>query len=110
MMEFLRKYGWTGLALLAALGALLAAVSQGRRAEALSGQLTEARQEIRSLDERLTAAETALESVQAETGPQVTFADPKVAAEDACRMEHVISAETFAALKRHAGMLMDEEK
>ena len=55
MMEFLRKYGWTGLALLAALGALLAAVSQGRRAEALSGQLTEARQEIRSLDERLTA-------------------------------------------------------
>ncbi len=81
MMEFLRKYGWTGLALLAALGALLAAVSQGRRAEALSGQLTEARQEIRSLDERLTAAETALESVQAETGPQVTFADPKVAAE-----------------------------
>ena len=81
MMEFLRKYGWTGLALLAALGALLAAVSQGRRAEALSGQLTEARQEIRSLNERLTAAETALESVRAETGPQVTFADPKVAAE-----------------------------
>ena len=46
MMEFLRKYGWTGLALLAALGALLAAVSQGRRAEALSGQLTEARQTL----------------------------------------------------------------
>ena len=28
--------------------------------------------------------------------------DPKVAAEDACRMEHVISAETFDALKAHA--------
>ena len=29
---------------------------------------------------------------------------PAVAAEDACRMEHVISAETFAALKAHAAM------
>lgn len=29
--------------------------------------------------------------------------DPKVAAEDACRMEHVISAESFEAIKRHAG-------
>lgn len=27
---------------------------------------------------------------------------PSVAAEDACRVEHVISAETFAALKAHA--------
>lgn len=27
--------------------------------------------------------------------------DPKVAAEDACRMEHVISAESFAAIKAH---------
>ena len=27
--------------------------------------------------------------------------DPKVAAEDACRIEHVISAQTFAALKSH---------
>lgn len=36
--------------------------------------------------------------------------DPKVAAEDACRMEHVISAETFEALKKHAGVLMEEEK
>ena len=27
---------------------------------------------------------------------------PDVAAEDACRIEHVISAESFAALKRHA--------
>ena len=27
--------------------------------------------------------------------------DPAVAAEDACRMEHVISAETFDAIKNH---------
>lgn len=28
--------------------------------------------------------------------------DPKTAAEDACRMEHVISQESFESLKRHA--------
>ncbi len=28
--------------------------------------------------------------------------DPEVAAEDACKMEHIISDETFEALKRHA--------
>ena len=28
--------------------------------------------------------------------------DPEVAAEDACRIEHVISAESFAAIKAHA--------
>ena len=27
--------------------------------------------------------------------------DPRTAVEDACRMEHVISAESFAALKKH---------
>lgn len=27
--------------------------------------------------------------------------DPKIAAEDACRIEHVISAESFEALKKH---------
>lgn len=31
--------------------------------------------------------------------------DPKVAAEDACRMEHDISRETFEALKRHASSI-----
>ena len=30
--------------------------------------------------------------------------DEKVAVEDACRMEHVISAESFAAIKEHTGM------
>ena len=29
--------------------------------------------------------------------------DPEVAAEDACRIEHVISAESFAAIKAHIG-------
>ncbi len=28
--------------------------------------------------------------------------DPEVAAEDACKIEHVISDESFAAIKRHA--------
>ena len=30
--------------------------------------------------------------------------DEKVAVEDACRMEHVISAESFAAIKKHTVM------
>ena len=30
--------------------------------------------------------------------------DEKVAVEDACRMEHVISAESFAAIKKHTGV------
>lgn len=30
--------------------------------------------------------------------------DEKVAVGDACRMEHVISAESFAAIKKHTGM------
>lgn len=29
--------------------------------------------------------------------------DPETAAEDACRIEHVISAESFEAIKRHIG-------
>lgn len=30
--------------------------------------------------------------------------DPKIAAEDACRIEHVISTESFEAIKKHAKM------
>jgi Mn-dependent DtxR family transcriptional regulator len=30
--------------------------------------------------------------------------NPQVAAEDACRLEHVISAESFEAIKKHANM------
>lgn len=32
---------------------------------------------------------------------------PKIAQEDACRMEHVISAESFAAIKAHANIHKD---
>lgn len=80
-MDLLRRHGWTMLALAAALCALLTAASQSRRTEELSGQLAESREELRDLTDRLTAAEAALEAVQAETAPQVTFADPRVAVE-----------------------------
>lgn len=30
--------------------------------------------------------------------------DPAIAAEDACKMEHVISKESFDAIKKHVGM------
>jgi Mn-dependent DtxR family transcriptional regulator len=33
--------------------------------------------------------------------------DPKVAAEDACKMEHVISRESFEAIKRHVNHAED---
>ena len=35
--------------------------------------------------------------------------DPKVATEDACRIEHVISAESFAAIKKHLHLSRDAE-
>lgn len=34
--------------------------------------------------------------------------DPKTAAEDACRIEHVISEETFEAFKAHASAQLDK--
>ena len=33
--------------------------------------------------------------------------DPQIAAEDACRIEHVISSETFDALKRHVSTMSE---
>ncbi len=35
--------------------------------------------------------------------------DSKIAAEDACRIEHVISSESFAAIKAHAKLHMNQE-
>lgn len=35
--------------------------------------------------------------------------DPKVAVEDACRMEHIISAETFSAIKAHVKRVKGEK-
>ena len=32
--------------------------------------------------------------------------EPETAAEDACRIEHVISAESFAAIKSHVGDIL----
>lgn len=35
--------------------------------------------------------------------------DPKTAVEDACRMEHIISSDTFAAIKKHVKHLKNEK-
>ncbi len=35
--------------------------------------------------------------------------DPKTAVEDACRMEHIISPETFAAIKKHVKRVKGEK-
>ncbi len=35
--------------------------------------------------------------------------DPKTAVEDACRMEHIISEETFCAIKKHVKRLKKEK-
>ena len=34
--------------------------------------------------------------------------DPKTAVEDACRMEHIISSETFEAIKKHVNRVKGE--
>lgn len=34
--------------------------------------------------------------------------DPSIASEDACRMEHVISSESFNAIKRHTQIMTDK--
>lgn len=36
--------------------------------------------------------------------------NPDTAAEDACRMEHVISSESFEAIKRHTHTMEDKLK
>ena len=43
------------------------------------------------------------------TGLVALGVDPKVATEDACRIEHVISAESFAAIKKHLHLSRDAE-
>lgn len=35
--------------------------------------------------------------------------DPKTAVEDACRMEHIISSDTFAAIKKHVKRVKGEK-
>ena len=53
-------------------------------------------QEGRRIAEKIYERHTFLSVFIAKLG-----VDPQTAAEDACKMEHVISDETFAALKRH---------
>ncbi len=36
--------------------------------------------------------------------------DPVIAAKDACRIEHVISAESFEAIKKHAIDIIEQQK
>ncbi len=51
----------------------------------------------------LEIAEEIFERHQLITNWLVTLGvDPKIASEDACRVEHVLSRESFEALKRHA--------
>ena len=53
-------------------------------------------QQGRAIAEKIYERHTFLSTFIAKLG-----VDPEVAEEDACKMEHVISDETFAALKRH---------
>lgn len=54
-------------------------------------------------DDGLTIANNVLERHQLITSLFIALGvSPEVAAEDACRMEHVISEESFNALKAHA--------
>ena len=39
--------------------------------------------------------------IQLGVDPETAVSDPKTAEQDACRMEHVISPESFAAIKKH---------
>ena len=60
---------------------------------------------IRLTDKGLEIAEKMYERHQLLTSWLIKLGvDEKVAVEDACRMEHVISAESFAAIKKHTGM------
>ena len=58
---------------------------------------------IRLLPEGQAIAEAVLEKHRMITDFLVTLGvDPAVAAEDACRIEHVLSDESFEAIKNHA--------
>ena len=77
------KRNWMQIVSLTLTAVLAAAVLwQGGRLEALERQLEEGRQTSLELVDRLTEAETALESTQMAAEPQVMFADPRVAVEN----------------------------
>lgn len=59
---------------------------------------------IQLTEEGRAIAEATFERHQVLTGMLISIGVPaEVAAEDACKMEHVISDETFDALKKHMG-------
>ena len=59
--------------------------------------------QIRLLPEGLRIAEAVLEKHQLMTQFLISLGvSPEVAAEDACRIEHVLSNESFEAIKEHA--------
>ena len=59
--------------------------------------------QIRLLPEGQRIAEAVLEKHQLMTQFLISLGvSPEVAAEDACRIEHVLSNESFEAIKRHA--------
>lgn len=59
--------------------------------------------QIRLLPEGQAIAEAVLEKHQLMTQFLITLGvSPEVAAEDACRIEHVLSNESFEAIKEHA--------
>ena len=77
------KRNWMQIVSLTLTAVLAAAVLwQGGRLEALERQLEEGRQTSLELVDRLTEAETALESTQMAAEPQVMVADPRVAVEN----------------------------
>ena len=64
--------------------------------------------QIRLLPEGQAIAEAVLEKHRMLTNFLVALGvDPAVAAEDACRIEHVLSNESFDALKEHARKYID---
>lgn len=59
----------------------------------------------RAIAEKIYERHTFLTKFLADLG-----VDPKIAAEDACRIEHVLSPETFAALKEYTKNHADDGK
>lgn len=59
----------------------------------------------REIAERIYERHTFISAWLADIG-----VDPKIAAEDACRMEHIISAESFEAIKKYVNSHKQEEQ
>ena len=72
--------------------------------QTLSGELDLSQGDITFTEEGRRRAEKIYERHKLLTEFFITLGvDPEIAAEDACRLEHVISDVTFEAIKKHAG-------